>query len=749
MKIEGKAIAGLIALCILAFYPLFEGKFYATGDMRDVTIPIESFFRQEQLSGRLPTWMPDAAFGFPIIAAAQIGFFYPPLLATRFLPLSVYLPLLVILHTIAAAIGTYLFARHLGQRQASAILAAVCVALAAFAWQHITHLNIYLALAWLPWQLLVVKKITQKPIVPPRGAAPRGALCTAKSDGVGLRSGVPWVGVMGLVLGMPFLIGQLQIPALMAGFSLLYYLILASEKRSLKGAIKQGILISLLAAAIASAQVLPTLELVKHSSRGTDGDFDIVTANQHSYPLYHVPTLVLPRFFGQDNTYWGKRLEIEYGFFIGTAPLILALGTLWQALKNKASSRDQLFFSFAAIISFLLALGSMSPFRLIGFEPSLWVFSAPARWLFISSFSLALLAGWGLDNLRPKTILKNKWLLVAGWAAAGVATYVLTQPQAVSWLLTSLQNIGNLHNPAQILKLSQLATYARHTSLSLYSPYTWLPLLALTAISLTPKHHLTKIILGVSIAELLIIASTTSPTIAWNQILTPPETVSTLPEPVRQGQARLFVVQPEGGDTGAWFTDPQSRADAPIRRQQKDLLVPLLSAQFHIAGIGWPASLDIQSIAKATSSLDTGDMKALADLNIGAITQVKEGVVVSATKHEPRISLSDTVTLVEKAIEYQPATPTYVTQNIEALHDSRLIIRDTWYPGWKAYLDHQPVQIQKTGPHNIFRAINIPSGQHLVEMKYEPAPLYFGLAISIFAILLSCALGGIGYKIRT
>ncbi|MBI3251649.1 MAG: hypothetical protein HYZ62_01925, partial [Candidatus Andersenbacteria bacterium] len=289
------ATSAILLICtMIVFWPIWNGRFYLTGDMRDVTIPIESFFRQEQLAGRLPAWMPDAAFGFPIIAAAQIGFFYPPSLIVRFLPIFIYVPLLVVLHTALAAIGTYSFARRLGQSQSASILTAACVTLGAFVWQHITHLNIYLALAWLPWQLLAVKKITQKPMAAPREALPSGA-----------------IGVMGLVIGIPFLIGQLQIPALMAGFSLLYYLILASQKISLRTTLTHIMLISLLGAAVASAQVLPTLELVKYSSRGADGDFDIIRANQHSYPIYHLPTLVFPRFFGQDNTYWGKRLEIE------------------------------------------------------------------------------------------------------------------------------------------------------------------------------------------------------------------------------------------------------------------------------------------------------------------------------------------------------------------------------------------------------------------------------------------------------
>ncbi|MBI3251432.1 MAG: hypothetical protein HYZ62_00805, partial [Candidatus Andersenbacteria bacterium] len=484
-------------------------------------------------------------------------------------------------------------------------------------------------------------------------------------------------------------------------------------------------------------------------SRGADGDFDIIRANQHSYPIYHLPTLVFPRFFGQDNTYWGKRLEIEYGFFIGTSPLILAIGAIWRYLKHKSGSHDQRFFMGAAIISFLLALGSLSPFRLIGVEPSLWVFSAPARWLFITSFSLALFAGWGLDTIQ-KTILKNKWLLAAIWAAAGAVTWALTQPNITNQIRTTLQNLGGIHEPAQVLKLSQLLGYASHTSLSLYSAYTYLPLLALTIIAFTPRSYLKKTIVAVSLLELLIIAITTSPTVSWRDIVSIPQTVRALPEAVFTQQARLLVVQPEGSDTGAWFTNPTSRADARIRQQQKDLLVPLVNTQFHIPGVAWPASLDIQAISQAIASLDTTDRLALAELNIGAQTRLRSGqVTITTHSPKPRIGLLDANTNIENEISYKPSAPGRIQTTVEAIHDSQLVIRDAWYPGWIAYLDSRPVPIDRIGPHNIFRAIIVPSGQHTIELRYEPKLLYVGIAVTIIAVLGGCAVVALGYKIRT
>lgn len=725
MKANTSAIIGIIGLCALALYPLFVGKFYATGDMRDVTIPIELFFQQQQRTLHLPIWMPQAAFGFPIIAAAQIGFYYPPLLIGRLLPLPIYLPALVLLHTIGAALGSYLFARRLGQSVAASCLTALSIALGAFAWQHITHLNIYLALAWLPWQLLIAHTMASQPT--------RNWFYT---------------GLFSIGIGIPFLIGQLQIPLLMAAYATLYYAVIAKPTMSARQLVSHIMLIASLGAAISAAQVLPTLELVQHSSRGQQGDFDIVRANQHSYPLYHLPTLIFPRFYGSDHTYWGKRLEIEYGFFIGTVPLILALSAAWNSIKHKGSTRPQLFFWYTGCIAFLLALGSMSPFRLIGLEPSLWVFSAPARWLAFASVSLAYMAGWGLDLLNKKNILTIRYVCIGLWVACLTATAILSQRNIVQWIIAAAERLAGLSNPEQIEKLWQLFTSASTSSLSLASPYTWIPLVATTIIAFISRKYLVKAVVIVSAIELLIIAATTSPTASWQSVIDTPTTVAKLPQSVRHGQARLHVFPPEGGDTGAWFTNPSSRANSTIRRQQKDLLVPLTSAQFQILGTSWPASLDMQAVSDATSELTRNSDSLLSDLNIGATSFVHENTVTIATvESKSRFATIDsfgTETNVQPAIN----TPTHLQVNVEPKDSSRLIIRDTWFPGWKAMLDGRHVPIHKTGPHLIFRAIDIPPGQHTIDLTYEPSSIAAGLAISLSAFLISCALAGIGYKLK-
>lgn len=135
----------LVAVTCLTLLPFWVGNFYGTGDMRDVYIPLEHYFQSQELKGILPSWDPNASWGFPVVAAAQIGFFYPPLLLLRFLPIAVYLPLIFALHIGLALFGMFFFMRRLGTSLWASFLGAISFGLSAFIFEHATHLNIVMA----------------------------------------------------------------------------------------------------------------------------------------------------------------------------------------------------------------------------------------------------------------------------------------------------------------------------------------------------------------------------------------------------------------------------------------------------------------------------------------------------------------------------------------------------------------------------------------------------------------------------
>lgn len=746
----------LLLLCSavgVTYFPLLMGSFYATGDTRDLFIPLELFFQHEQREGRLPAWHPDIAWGYPVIAAAQIGFFYPPLLLARWLlPIKLYLPALVISHMLALAIGTYAMLRARKTSELGAYVGSISFALSGFVVQHITHLNIIFALAWLPWQLSAAVTIAKKE-------------CLTRHDVTRLM----------ILLSVPYLAGQLQVPFLMSAVtSALFIYTRWSIKRMLGSSLGAIAILAIGTFCLAAAQILPTLELARHSSRAENGDFDIQRANQHSFPLYHLPTLLFPRFYGHDHTYWGKRLEIEYGFFVGTIPALLALWAIIKSfrIKNwklKIVERQNKFWLWLLLVSFLLALGSLSPFRLLGFEPSLWYFSAPARWLLFTALSLSILAAAGLDKLQEdyrgfRKLATGSALVVTIVVVLGNLTLFVKNNHLPNILInivntTAPQLVATKPHSYYLNKLSTLAASAQRTSVSVRSPYTALPLLMLViAIATVERRRAAAILTAAAATELIIIGMVTlTPTVSWERILEPPATLERLPLPIKQKESRIFSIR-SSGDTGAYFTDPQSRANPQIREQQRHVLVPLLSAQFGVPGVEWPAALDIfgheiiLEKMRGDGSYLIQDLKLASELNIGALLAPKNTEVPSEIQlyaklpdtniytlnPAPRASLVDKQgNPVEGSAQYQNIEPTKTRIITEASQETTLLIRDTKFPGWRATIDGVAAPIG-TGL-SIFRLISIPAGQHTVEMKYVPHVLYIGMFISGITLMLCLA----------
>jgi hypothetical protein len=90
---------------------------------------------------------------------------------------------------------------------------------------------------------------------------------------------------------------------------------------------------------------------------------------------------------------------------------------------------------------------------------------------------------------------------------------------------------------------------------------------------------------------------------------------------------------------------------------------------------------------------------------------------------------------------------TYANQRVviqTSSNDSAvLVLADSYYPGWRAYVDGKEATILKA--NLFFRAIALPAGKHRVEFRYQPRSFAVGLAVSITTLLVLVAISLIGY----
>lgn len=68
-----------------------------------------------------------------------------------------------------------------------------------------------------------------------------------------------------------------------------------------------------------------------------------------------------------------------------------------------------------------------------------------------------------------------------------------------------------------------------------------------------------------------------------------------------------------------------------------------------------------------------------------------------------------------------------------------LVLADTYYPGWNAYIDGNPAQIFPA--YYAFRGVLLTPGEHIIQFRYEPWSFYLGLAISIQALCIALLIG--------
>jgi len=77
-----------------------------------------------------------------------------------------------------------------------------------------------------------------------------------------------------------------------------------------------------------------------------------------------------------------------------------------------------------------------------------------------------------------------------------------------------------------------------------------------------------------------------------------------------------------------------------------------------------------------------------------------------------------------------------------------LVLSETYDPHWRATVDGEDVEIMSA--NFMFRAVPIPAGEHVVELRYEPVPLQIGLGISAVTVaVLVPALAWATWRVRS
>jgi hypothetical protein len=81
-----------------------------------------------------------------------------------------------------------------------------------------------------------------------------------------------------------------------------------------------------------------------------------------------------------------------------------------------------------------------------------------------------------------------------------------------------------------------------------------------------------------------------------------------------------------------------------------------------------------------------------------------------------------------------PSNPNRIEIKTHNSSSGWLMVSETWYPGWKAWVDGKSVPLLQA--NYLFEAIHLEAGNHSIRIAYRPLSFYIGLVISLISIIL-------------
>jgi hypothetical protein len=421
--VDAAAVAALCAFCALLLRRTLAGDGAMLGyDLYTYFFPAKTYASAALLRGELPLWNPYLFLGAPFLANVQMAVIYLPDLLFAALDFPRAVAVSQWLHLSLAAGGMYALCRRgWGLDPVAAAVGALAFAGAGFFGAHMGHLNQVHASAWLPWVALCVLRL----------AAAWGRQGAGRTR---LLRGLPWLVAGGAVVALQLTAGHTQeayYSLLAVGLLAAGYTVFPPARAPVRWTHPAACGAAVLnGALLAGAQLLPAMELTRHSYR--EGGIPLAEATAFGVERTNILESLLP-------TFWSLPSQEVTGY-VGVAVLPLVL----VAFALSPARRTVVGLGALTLLAVTLAMGAYTPLYRLLYElvPLFDSFRAPGRWLLISSFALAGLAAHGAGALRRADTAETREALALryGVALTGAAAVLLfflwrsNEVRAVQWL---------------------------------------------------------------------------------------------------------------------------------------------------------------------------------------------------------------------------------------------------------------------------------------------------------------------------
>lgn len=689
-------------------------------------------------SGKWPLWNPYNFSGTPLLANFQTSVFYPFNFLYFFFSFLDAWTITIVIQPFLAGLFMYLFVKSLKISRLGALFSATSFALLPFLVVWFEHGIFGHTLLWLPLILFAIEKFLGK---------------------------ISWWSLLLITLGFVFAIlgGHPQPLFFVFLIAITYFVFRLTDsiefKKEKAGLFFLAILFSFFLTAV---QLLPTFELYRLAAIG--GASSKFIFEKFLLSPSHLITFFIPDFFGNIAAYnfWGQIDYTETIGYFGVLPLIFGL---WAIFRRKERGIWSL--AILAMVSLSLAFPLPTTKLLIAFNLPIVSTNVPSRIFFITGFSFVILAGFGIDEWRKKSG-SLKILIPLGLVYLGAIIFTLLAPRFLS-CPTFRENCWQIALRNTILPS---IVFLIASVLMIFGSFKrgWRDRVVVLLIFL-------NLLGGLYFADKFLAFSD-------RQFVYPPVPVLNFLKD-NAGINRFFgfgeasitpnlatyyrIFSPDGYDPlyirrygqllNAANTDGKireiiPRSDAYLDsdfnlNNRRDRLLNLLGVKYILVKKeGKLTDSNYELIWGRDNWRVYENKKALPRVFLAnQVVVEKDSQAIADKIFDPTFNLNENIILEEKLPDGflldgdktgNVTIITYEPNRIEVETDSPgdkiLFISDSYYPGWKAFIDNQNSNIYRADL--AFRALAVPKGKHRVVFTYEPESFYLGLKLTILSAFL-------------
>jgi len=768
------SVAGLVGLIVLAYLRvLFLGETFAVRDHLTWTLPSRAFLAESLRHGHLPEWWDALRLGQRFASDPNNGVTYPLTWAIALLDPLLGADLLLLFHIFLAGAGALLLARRLGASALGAFFGAAALMTSGYMTSMIVSGTILLPLGWMPlvaWAALGVAQVETRCDYFGRALVLAGVLAGS------VASGNP-AGVNNIVLAGAIVV-------------------LTARHRASALVVLAGA--SVLGALMGAASVLVTLFTLADSTRA--GGFSLAQSGAWSMHPLRLFELVWPHFLGhglrpEQNlaelwAHGGGELEANWSGsdYVGL-PVLFCAGL--ASVRGKGIPRR---LGILSLFFLLLALGTFTP--LYGIYRAVFRFERvlryPEKHLASALVLWSALAAVGFDRLfdraGSRTRLVRTSAVVALVMAAGVGVAHLLRGSLADIIVrTSLAHDRGIDAQAALSAVLDGGLAA--TAVAAFLP------LALWLGSHPRFGRLARPgFAAVAIAQLVAHDWSMQVLVSRDLVRRLPTILEPLPRPspgelprilrraydvtpitvsgeVRAGYLHQLAIQNEATRFGfaqvpGYTIAGTSRFEAFVAASGKsnlERIMDLLDIRYliieasHAGGMGMPmrspgmlaGHVVLENVERRARAFvayryqhGLSDEQVFDRLFDPNRSNLDLGVVRLAGAGESRDEAADKS---NPCGIFRPV-PEHVILRCQASRAGYAVLLDEWTPGWSATLDGAPAPLERADV--IFRAVAIPVGEHVVEMRYRTPGLCAGALASLGGCTLYAGLAFLWHRRR-